>query len=348
MGRGDNSPVSWDGRVVPASHIKRGGIMKRKILNILKNTKDFISGEEISRDFNMTRASIWKYINSLREEGYNIESVPSKGYRLVESPDILTFEEIEEYLTTDFIGRNIYHYDSIKSTNIRAKEIALEEEEGTLVIGEEQLGGKGRMGRSWLSLKNKGIYMSMILKPDMDPGRLSQITLVAASSVYKALDNLYIKAQIKWPNDILIDGKKICGILTEISGELNRVNYLVLGIGINANLDRKHIPEDLKDKATSLKIHLGKEINRKELVANILNEFEKLYIDFKKGNTKEVLKICREKSSLLGKDIKIIKGSDIDYGKALDINDNGELVVEYKDGRLENLFYGEVSVRCSE
>lgn len=321
--------------------------MKNEILQKLKQSKDFISGQDISREFHMTRAAIWKYINLLREEGYNIESVPRKGYRLVSLPDILTYEEIREYLNTDFIGRSIYYFNTIDSTNIKAKEIAHNEREGTVLIAEEQTAGKGRLGRNWASPKGKGIWMSIILKPNVEPTKLPKITLIGAAAVHKALRNIGVEAKIKWPNDILIDGKKVCGILTEMSGELNMVNYVVMGIGINVNLDEEDIPDELKNIATSLRLSTGRKINRKELAANILNEFEKLYIKFKeKDNIEEVLRICRENSVLLGEEVKVIRGDNIRIGKALDINDNGELVVKFGDN-VENIIAGEVSLRGS-
>jgi len=323
--------------------------MKNKILEKLKQSEDFISGQEISKEFHITRAAIWKYINILREDGYNIESVPSKGYRLVSLPDILSYEEIKEYLKTDFMGRSIYYFNSIDSTNKKAKEVAQDEQEGTVIIAEEQTAGKGRMGRSWVSPKGKGIWMSLILKPTMEPMKVPKLTLIGAAAVYKALENMGIKAQIKWPNDVLIDGKKICGILTEMSGELNMVNYVIMGIGINVNLDEGDFPEELKDKATSLKISTGKEINRKELTANILNEFEKLYISFKeKDQMNEVLKICRENSILLGEEVKIIRGNDVRIGKAIDINENGELLIKFEGDKVESIIAGEVSLRGND
>ena len=323
--------------------------MKNKILEKLKQSEDFISGQEISKEFHITRAAIWKYINILREDGYNIESVPSKGYRLVSLPDILSYEEIKEYLKTDFMGRSIYYFNSIDSTNKKAKEVAQDEQEGTVIIAEEQTAGKGRMGRSWVSPKGKGIWMSLILKPTMEPMKVPKLTLIGAAAVHKALENMKIKAQVKWPNDVLIDGKKICGILTEMSGELNMVNYVIMGIGINVNLDEKDIPDQLKDKATSLKISTGKEINRKELTANILNEFEKLYISFKeKDQMNEVLKICRENSILLGEEVKIIRGNDVRIGKAIDINENGELLIKFEGDKVESIIAGEVSLRGND
>lgn len=316
---------------------------------MLKDSKGFISGEKISDEFNMTRAGIWKYINMLKEDGYNIESISRKGYRLISSPDILNYEEIEEYLDTDSMGRNIHYFDSIDSTNKKAKEMALGEKEGTVLVAEEQSGGKGRLGRTWISPKGKGIWMSIILKPKVDPMKVAKITLLGAAAVTKALNNLNIRSQIKWPNDILIDGKKICGILTEMNCELNMINYVVMGIGINVNLDANEIPEDLRDKATSVKISEGKEINRKELLANILNEFEELYLSFRdKDDVSYAIDICRKNSALIGKEIRVIKGEEIKLGKALDINEEGQLVVEFENGVVENVYSGEVSVRGLE
>lgn len=321
--------------------------MKKTILKILKDNKeDFISGEKLSEDFNMTRSGIWKYINMLKEDGYEIESVPRKGYRIISSPDILTLEEIEGDLETEFIGRKIYYYDSINSTNTKASQIAFEEKEGTALIGEEQTEGKGRLGRNWISPKGKGIWLSMVLKPDMGPANVGAITLLGAAAVHKALKNLGIESSIKWPNDIIIEGKKIGGILTEMNAELNMINYIIIGIGINANLDKKDIPEELKGKATSIKISRNKEVDRKKLLAKIFNEFERLYIPFiKEGNTKMFLDICRENSATIGKEVKVVKNNKERIGIALDIDKSGELIVQFQDGSVENVFSGEVSVR---
>lgn len=320
--------------------------LKNNILKALKNSDDFISGEKMSEEFNMTRSGIWKYINMLKEDGYTIESIPRKGYRIVSSPDILTYEEIEDKLNTEFIGRKINYYESADSTNKIAKDIAFEEREGTIIISEEQLNGKGRLGRDWISPKGKGIWMSIILKPEVDPIKVAKITLLGAAAVHSGLKNMNINSTIKWPNDILIDGKKICGILTEMSCELNMINYVVMGIGINVNLDETHLPEDLKEKATSIKISEKRDIDRKELLANILNEFEELYLPFKeKGHIAKAIDICRNNSDLIGNEVRIIKGEEIKVAKALDINEEGQLVVEFSNGVVENILSGEISVR---
>lgn len=180
------------------------------------------------------------------------------------------------------MNRKIYHYNTIDSTNIRAKLLAPTEKEGTVITSEEQTMGKGRLGRSWISKNSKGIYMSIILKPKVDIINISRITSIGAASVYLALKEMDIHSKIKWPNDILVEDKKVCGILTEMNGDVNKVNYVIVGIGVNVNLEEDEIPEELKDKATSLKISLGKTIDKEKLLKLILDNFDRLYAPFKK------------------------------------------------------------------
>lgn len=324
--------------------------MKVKVLKLLKESNnEFLSGEKISDEFGVSRSAIWKHINKLKEEGYEIESVPRQGYRIVSSPDILIYEEIEKHLTTKFIGRQVHYFDSLPSTNIKAKEIAIEEKEGTVIIAEEQTQGKGRLGRHWTSPKGKGIWMSIILKPQVDPVKVSKITLIGAAAVNQGLNDIGIESSIKWPNDIVTNGKKVSGILTEMSCELNMINYVVMGIGINVNLDKEDFDADLINKATSLKNIAGHKIDRKKLLAYILNHFEKLYLPFKEnGDISRTIQICREKSILIGREVRIIKGDIEKIGKVLDIDEEGQLIVEYEDGRIEGIFSGEVSVRGVE
>lgn len=321
--------------------------MKDKILILLKENRDgFISGEKISDKFGVSRSAIWKYINTLKEEGYEIESIPRKGYRLISSPDTLTYGEVEEYLETKFIGRKIYYFDTIDSTNIKAKELAYKEDEGTLVIAEEQTLGRGRLGRTWISPKKKGIWMSIVLKPSIDPMKVAKITQIGAAAIALALEDLGIEAFIKWPNDIVMNGKKVCGILTEMSCELNMINYVIMGVGINVNLDSEDFSGEVSKIGTSLKIQSGKVIDRKKLLGLFLNRFEELYISFvEKDNFSETLKVCREKSILIGKEVRIIKGKDEEKGKVLGINDDGELIIDYENGKIGNVLSGEVSVR---
>jgi birA, biotin-[acetyl-CoA-carboxylase] ligase region len=252
--------------------------MKSEILAILKeNMNTFVSGQEISNQLGITRAAVWKYIKQLQGEGYLIESAPKNGYRLQNCPDILTYDELKEYLKTDFIGRRIMHFDSIDSTNRKARELAeAGEPEGTVVIAEEQTRGKGKIGREWYSQARKGIWMSIILRPSIALSSVPLFTQIACAAVGKALRGFTAGAQIKQPNDILLNGKKFCGVLIESSGEVDRTDYIVLGIGINVNQDEIDFPDRLRSTATSLKMETQKPISRQILTSEIFNEFEKL------------------------------------------------------------------------
>ncbi|WP_010234234.1 biotin--[acetyl-CoA-carboxylase] ligase [Clostridium arbusti] len=322
--------------------------MKDEILRLLKgNVEGFISGQEISEKFGVSRTAIWKYINQLKIDGYEIEAISKKGYRLISSPDILTNEEIAGSLNTKYIGRSIIHFDSIDSTNNKAKELALlDEKNGTVIISEEQTMGKGRMGRNFISPKGKGIWMSIILKPDINPLNVAMVTQIGAAAINKAFREMKIETLIKWPNDILLNKKKICGILTEMSAELTKVNFLVMGIGINVNLDEGDFTEEVKEMATSVKIETGKSLSRKEIVSRILNNFEVLYEDFiEREDIEKTISICRENSILIGREIRVIKRENSINAKVLDIDNKGELVVQYEDGKRENLISGEISIR---
>lgn len=322
--------------------------MKEKILSLLINNKnDFISGQKISNDLDVSRAAIWKYINRIKEDGYEIESVTKKGYRLISSPDILTYSEINKYLKTEYIGKKIIHFNTIDSTNRKAKELAaIGEDEGTVIISEEQTKGRGRLGRDWISPKYKGIWMSLILRPDINPIHASKLTIIGAAAVVMALHELGRDSYIKWPNDIILNDKKVCGILTEMNAELDKINYIILGIGINVNIDEEDFPEQLRDIATSLKNEFGMLVDRKNLIAKILNNFEFLYEDFiKDGSIKKSIEISNNNSILIGKEIKIISGKDTTVAKALSIDEDGALIVEYLDGTISKIISGEVSVR---
>lgn len=322
--------------------------MKDKIIELLKaNPNGFVSGQIICEKLGVSRTAIWKNINLLKKDGYEIMSESRNGYKLITSPDLLTHEEISTYLQTKSIGNKIIYFDSIDSTNNKAKELATSgEAEGTIVIAEEQTSGRGRLGRQFVSPKYKGIWMSLILRPEIDPIYISRITLIGAAAVNLAISDIGIKSYIKWPNDIVLNNKKVSGILTEMSAELNQTNYVVMGIGINVNIEENEFPEDLKDKATALISETGEKILRKKLVALVLNHFEELYEEFiEYGSMKNTIKICRENSILIGKEIRIIKRGITIKAKALDINENGELIVKYENGTFENIISGEVSTR---
>ncbi|WP_125152975.1 biotin--[acetyl-CoA-carboxylase] ligase [Clostridium rectalis] len=321
--------------------------MKERILNIIKSSNgDFISGQYISDTLGVTRTAIWKYINILKDEGYVINSVPKKGYKLLSSPDLLSYEEIKTFLNTKYIGRNLKHFYSIDSTNLEAKRLAQSGIKEAVVISEEQTNGRGRLGRNWCSPKYKGIWMSLILSPSISPMEVTKITQIAAASVYCALKDMLIDSYIKWPNDIIINNKKVCGILTEMSCELNKIDYVTVGIGLNVNIDKYDFPKDILDMATSLSIETSQIINRKKLAALILNNFELLYDDFLNNNSiSKTISICKKNSLLLGKQIRIINKNNITLAKALDLDSEGRLIVQYQDGKEDIILSGEVSIR---
>jgi BirA family transcriptional regulator, biotin operon repressor / biotin---[acetyl-CoA-carboxylase] ligase len=320
-------------------------LLRAKVINILLNNDlEFISGEEISRQLGISRTAVWKHIKALKDQGYDIESVNKKGYRLKESPDdVLSKENILHELKTKFIGKDIIHFDTIDSTNNYAKIIANDKEDGTIIISEEQVSGRGRLGKQWHSKKYDGIWMSIILKPNISPMDAPFITLIAGASIVKALNNLGIKASIKWPNDIIISGKKICGILTELSAEIERVNYIVLGIGINVKtLD---FPDDIVNVATSIRKE-GYNISRVDVIRNIISEFEKIYTDYIDNNDKtKTLEISRNHSAVIGHDIYTIRNNEKEKVKCIDINEDGNLVVEDEKGSIKEIISGEVSIR---
>lgn len=319
-----------------------------EVLNLLKKDRnDFISGQLISEKLGVSRTAIWKYMKALKDEGYTIDSSSKKGYKLINCPDILTFEEIKNYLNTKYIGKKIIHFESIGSTNSEAKKLAEQgEENGTVITAEEQTAGRGRIGRAWSSPKYKSICFSILLRPDTSPMEVPKITQIIAAAAIKGLKELKIKAKIKWPNDIVIDGKKVCGILTEMSGELNKVNYVVTGIGINANLDRGDFAKDILNKATSLKIQTGVAIDRKVLLGTILNKFEYLYEEFiQKGTIESSIKICKDNSAAIGKNIRIIQNKNERQAKAVNLAEDGGLIVQYENGSFEKLICGEISIR---
>ncbi len=320
--------------------------MKTEILKLLRESQDYISGQYLCEKFQVSRTAIWKGINALKEEGYVIEAVKNKGYKIVDCPDIITYNELKTTLNSNWIAKDINYYDSIDSTNNKAKSLADEgAKHGTLVVADVQTSGRGRRGRSWESPSGTGIWMSLILKPDMEISNASMLTLVMAIAVARACnDSFALNSQIKWPNDIVINGKKICGILTEMSAEMNRINHIVIGVGINANtID---FPEDLQDKATSIYNECKVKVKRAELINAIMNNFEEEYATFMENQDLEN-QVERYNSLLVNidKKVRVSEGKCEYTGVARGINKAGELLVEKDNGEKVNVYAGEVSVR---
>ena len=254
---------------------------KTRILKKLLETDGYLSGQELCEQLGVSRTAVWKYMKQLKEEGYEIEAVQNKGYCLKDVPDVLGESEIKSRLHTRWVGQTLYYYDEIDSTNTQIKRLAEEDApHGTLAVADYQSRGKGRRGRAWDSPHGSAIYMSILFRPEIRPDRASMLTLVIGLSVTQAIrSNLGLQAQIKWPNDVVLNGKKLVGILTEMSAQMNYIEYLVTGIGINANL--REFPEELEDKATSLQKEIGHKVNRSALIAECMEKIEENYEGYK-------------------------------------------------------------------
>ncbi len=320
--------------------------MKNQVLEKLKQENGYISGEELSKIWGVSRTAIWKYINELRKEGYTIESSSKKGYRLTGTPDLLDEREIE-IPNGQLIGNKVVHFKEIDSTNNYAKIIANEGcPHGTVVVSEKQTLGRGRVGREWKSNNNEGLWFTIVLRPDMEPENIQLITLAASVAVVEGIfESQGIVCTIKWPNDIILGDCKLVGILTELSAEPGHVNYVVVGIGININQDLKSFDDEIRNKATSLKIHTGKPVSRVRVLEKILTKFEDIYNIMLNGNTQEIVNRWSRYSVTLGKEVKILIRDIEYYGLAKAITPDGKLVVECKDGVVREISAGEIQVR---
>lgn len=319
--------------------------MKSEILEALRETDGYVSGQDLCNKFGVSRTAVWKAIKQLKEAGYEIEAVPNKGYHIVSAPDLMNKVELESIRNTTWAGQEIYYYDVTDSTNIRAKELAEEgHPNGTLVVADRQEAGRGRRGRSWDSPSGTGIFMTLLLKPEMNPNHASMLTLVAAMAVARAISKCAgTEALIKWPNDIVIGGKKICGILTEMSAQFDFINHIVIGIGINVH--NEHFPEEIAETAGSILLQTGKRIRRAELIEQILEQFEHYYAIFME--TEDLSGLVREYNSILvnmNKSVRVLDPKEPFEGKAMGITKKGELIVDTWESR-KMVSSGEVSVR---
>ena len=312
--------------------------MKNKIIDILRSENNYISGETISKKLGISRTAVWKHIKNLKKNGYEIISFTKKGYMLLSEPDNISPTKIQTYLNTGFVAQNIIYKDEVSSTNDEAKKNA-DMPDGSLFIADKQTAGKGRLGRSWVSPRGTGIWMSLLLKPDIPLSDISQLTLVAGIATSRAIGN---NSMIKWPNDIVIGTKKVCGILTEMSAETDRINYVICGIGINVNTP--DFPAELKNKASSILIETGKETDRCSLIAKVMNEFEPLYKKFIREGFSPFCNDYKKSCITIGREINVsYHGKDLS-GTAVDIEKNGGLVIDTASQTV-TVTSGEVSVR---
>lgn len=312
---------------------------------MLRDTDGYVSGQELCNKFGVSRTAIWKVINQLKEAGYEIEAAQNKGYHLIAAPDVMTEAELESLKNTQWAGCEIYCFDSIDSTNTKAKELAeAGHPSGTLVVADQQTLGRGRRGRSWESPAGTGIFMTLMLKPDINPNNASMLTLVAAMATARAITEVAGEAaQIKWPNDIVMNGKKVVGILTEMSAQFDYINHIVVGIGINVH--NEEFPEEIAKTASSLLLECGHRIHRASLIEAFLEEFERLYAVYLE--TEDMSGLQKEYDSLLvnrGRQVRVLDPKEPFEGKAMGITKKGELIVDTWESR-KLVSSGEVSVR---
>lgn len=315
-----------------------------------ESPKAFLSGEELSSRLGVSRTAIWKHIKALREEGYVFESQPRLGYRLVHMADSLQGHTIHNGLQTRTMGQKIIFREILDSTNALAKEEALNgAPEGLLVLAETQTNGRGRRGRSWISQSGKGIWSSLVLRPEVSPMEASKLTIIASVAVIKTIEKVYnLVAGIKWPNDIVLEGKKIAGILTELSADVERINHVILGIGINVSQEEADFPKELQPFASSLYLSTGAFMPRQRILQVLLQEFEVLYEGFLRGEFASILNEWRRYSVTIGKEVVVDRIKDQVTGIAIDVDADGVLLVQREDGTLERIVAGDVSLRRRE
>lgn len=344
--------------------------IKTSILRMIRQSRGYVSGQSLCEALGVSRTAVWKYVNQLKEEGYEFDAVSNKGYRIVKYPDIITREEIESMLPDGLAVTNVVYYHETDSTNTRAKQEAEEgEKSGTLFITECQTGGRGRRGRSWESPAGSGIWMSLLLRPEIKPFDASMLTIVAAMGMKDAIEEIIgdgvtagagdgdvagdgdgdgagkggIHCKIKWPNDIVLGDRKICGMLTEMSAETDWINYVVIGIGVNVNTTE--FDDSIKDTASSILLQTGRSVKRSDIVVAFARHFSKYYDEFlKKCNLSGLADDYNKALINVGRDVKIVERDGSFVAKAVGIDETGSLIVE-KDGNTQRIVAGEVSVR---
>jgi BirA family biotin operon repressor/biotin-[acetyl-CoA-carboxylase] ligase len=324
-------------------------MLDEKILEVLKkNPNSYVSGEDLCKQAGVSRAAIWKRIEKLREEGYDIEASPHVGYRLLRIPDTLIPSEVQWNLKAKVFGREVISYKKVDSTNEVAYGLAEKGvKEGAVILAEEQSKGKGRHGRQWASPSKGGIYMSCVLRPRMAPNEISKVTLLAAVAVASAIRRMCgLDVVIKWPNDIMADGRKLCGILTEMKAEQDSVSFVIVGIGVNVNTPMSALPKG----ATSISEELSRagrpegHVSRVELVKSILEAFEKYYKILREEGFEPIADAWKDLTAMLGSRIKVMLPNRTFEGQAHTIDPDGSLVVRLDSGVLEKVSSGDIVI----
>jgi BirA family biotin operon repressor/biotin-[acetyl-CoA-carboxylase] ligase len=313
----------------------------------LRANPDGVSGAELAEQLKISRAAIWSRIEELRQLDYDIAASPHFGYRLVRSPDALHADDLLARLgKTKIIGRDIRVFQETTSTNDIVEKLARDGvKEGVVVFAESQTRGRGRLGRKWISPAHKGLWFSILLRPDLRPQETTQLTVASATALRRAIfSETNLQPEIKWPNDILIGGKKVAGILTELSAELDKVRYIILGIGIDVNLDADEFPAELKKIATSLKIETGETVSRAELAVAILRELDFDYARIGGGKFPAVADEWESGCATIGKNVTVHIGDRKIRGCAESLDDDGALLVRTEHGHLERITGGDVTL----
>jgi BirA family biotin operon repressor/biotin-[acetyl-CoA-carboxylase] ligase len=306
-----------------------------------------VSGAELSQQLGITRAAIWSRIEELRKLGYDIEASPHLGYRLVSAPDVLHADDLLARLgQTQIIGRDIRVFEQTTSTNDVIEKLARDGvEEGVVVFAESQTKGRGRLGRKWMSPERKGLWFSVLLRPALRPQETTQLTVVAATALWRAIHELTgLRPEIKWPNDIVMRGRKTAGILTELTAELDRVKHVILGIGVDVNVSAGDFPADLRKLATSLKIESGKPVPRAELASAMLRELDSDYARMRSGNFASIADEWENHCTTIGRNVAIQIGDRKIRGRAESLGEDGALLVRTEHGHLERIIGGDVTL----
>lgn len=321
--------------------------IREELLNLLRaRTGFYLSGEEISVRLGVSRTAVWKNVNALRNQGYIIESYPRLGHKLKDVPDLLLPLEIKAHLKSKALGQNVYHFASIGSTQEYSFGLAQKGmSEGALVVAEEQTGGRGRRGRSYFSPRG-GIWFSILLRPPLPPHMAPVISLAAGVALAEVAAELGLQSiLLRWPNDVLIGGKKLSGILAEMSAEPDLLHFVILGIGINANMARDSFPEELRQMATSLELEIGQKVNRVEILCNVLQKLEKYYMQLLEKGPSSILEAWKSFPNILGKHVKVNSLDGVYEGVAAGLDEEGALLIKDDAGQQRKFVAGDVSVR---
>ncbi|KKI88762.1 biotin--acetyl-CoA-carboxylase ligase [Bacillus sp. SA1-12] len=325
----------------------QSGLRSKLLEAFSKADGEFLSGQKISEVIGCSRTAVWKHIEELRKEGYELEAVRRLGYRITKKPDKISSNEIQLGLKTELMGRNIYFEETVASTQKIAQSLANEgAPEGTIVVADQQTSGRGRMSRVWYSPSGTGIWMSMIIRPKIPINRTPQLTLLTAVAIVQAIEELTpLKPDIKWPNDILLNGKKIVGILTELQAEADQVHSVIIGTGINVNQTKEDFPEELQNVATSIKVETGSDWERAQFIQTILLKFEGLYSLYLAQGFKPIKLLWESYAISLNKTIiaRTLKGTI--EGKAIGIDDDGVLLIEKNDQSLERIYSADIEIK---